>query len=121
MYTKMYVGNLIGKEFTMHKHLINFEGIPWVQAGRGIRYKVFKSDIQQIRLVEFSEGFMEEDWCLRGHAGYVLEGSCIIDFNGEKELFSAGDTMFIAKGEEDKHKVIMDKEGRVLMLLFEII
>lgn len=105
----------------MQKHLINFEGMPWVEAGEGIRYKGFKSDIQQIRLVEFSEGFIEKDWCLRGHAGYVLEGSCLIDFNGERELFKAGNIIFISKGDDDMHKVMMNKGERVLLLLFEII
>jgi quercetin dioxygenase-like cupin family protein len=105
----------------MQKHLINFEDISWVEAGKGVRYKAFKSGIQQIRLVEFSEGFVEKDWCLRGHAGYVLEGNCIIDFNGEMEQFETGNIIFISKGDGGKHKVIMNKGERVLLLLFEMI
>lgn len=105
----------------MQKHLIRFENISWVESGKGMRYKVFKNDIQQIRLVEFSEGFEEKDWCLRGHAGYVLEGSCLIDFNGSKELFKEGDIILIPKSDDDKHKLIINKGERVLLLLFEII
>lgn len=105
----------------MQKHLVYFKNISWVEPEKGLRYKAFKNDIQQIRLVEFSEGFEEKDWCLRGHAGYVLEGSCLIDFNGTKELFEKGNVIFISKGDEDKHKLIINKGGRVLLLLFEII
>ncbi len=76
--------------------------------------------MQQIRLVEFSEGFVEKDWCIKGHAGYVLEGGCSIDFNGNRELLEAGSSFFIPKGEDDKHKVIINKGERILLLLFEI-
>ena len=105
----------------MQKHLINFENISWVEAGKGVRYKVFKRGIQQIRLIEFSEGFIEKNWCIKGHAGYVLEGSCFTDFNGEIEKFETGNILFIPDGDEHKHKVIINNEERVLLLLFEII
>jgi len=105
----------------MQKHLINFTNLSWIESGKGVRYKVYRSGTQQLRLVEFSEGFIEADWCIRGHAGYVLEGSCKIDFNNEMELFDAGNIFFIPKGNNDKHKVIMNKDERVLLLLFEMV
>lgn len=104
----------------MNKHLINFTNISWTEVGKGARYKVFKSESQQIRLVEFSEGFIEEDWCSRGHVGYIIEGSCSIDFNGKMELYKEGDAFIISK-EEDKHKLIMNKGERALLILFEMI
>lgn len=103
----------------MQKNLINFENIPWKEVGKGVRYKVFQRETQQIRLVEFSEGFAEEDWCTRGHAGYVIEGCCSIDFDGSMECYKVGDAFFISK--EDRHKVIMNKGEKVLLILFETI
>lgn len=52
--------------------------------------------------MEFSEGFSEEDWCTKGHIGYVLEGRFSIDFNGKEIPFIAGDGIFITEGEESK-------------------
>lgn len=105
----------------MEKHLIDFENAIWIEAGKGFKYKVFRRGIQQIRLVEFSEGFIEKDWCTKGHVGYVLEGSCLTDFNGEIEKFDAGDFIFISNEEKDRHKMIINKGGRVLLMLFEIV
>lgn len=105
----------------MKKHLIEFDQQPWINAAKGLRYKVYKAGNQQIRLAEFSKGFIEEDWCLNGHAGYVLEGSCTIDFNGAEEYFRIGDVVMIPAGVQDKHKLSIQGEEKVLFLLFEIV
>ena len=74
-----------------------------------------------MRLVEFYEGFIEEDWCLHGHAGYIIDGEFSIDFNGKLERYTKNDVIFIAKGKADKHKAILGKGQKVTLLLFEII
>jgi quercetin dioxygenase-like cupin family protein len=103
----------------MHGHLIDFDNIPWTEAGAGVRYKAFQQGGKQIRLIEFSEGFFEKDWCLRGHAGYVLEGSFSVDFNGHIESFSKGDAIMISEGEQDRHKALLKTGERVMLLVFE--
>jgi quercetin dioxygenase-like cupin family protein len=105
----------------MYNHLVDFDKIEWISPAKGVRYKALVSGNQRLRLVEFSEGFVEPDWCLNGHAGYVLEGGFKTDFNGRLERFEQGDTIFIPRGEGDKHKVVMDKGEKVLLLLFEIV
>jgi len=105
----------------MDKHLVDFEKIEWVNGGAGVRYKAFIKGIQQLRLVEFSEGFTEIDWCLKGHAGYVLDGEFTIDFNGKRERFKKGDIVFIPKGATNRHKAILGKSEKVTLLLFEIL
>ena len=102
-------------------HLVNFESIAWTTPAIGVRFKSFVCNNQRIRLIEFSEGFVEPDWCLHGHAGYVLDGSCSTDYNGHIEQFKKGDVIFIPKGENDKHKVIMENGGWVQLLLFEFV
>lgn len=102
-------------------HLINFESIDWIEPAIGVRYKFFQNGNQRVRLVEFSEGFDENGWCLKGHVGYVLDGTYSIDYDGNIEHYKQGDVAFIPKGEKDKHKVIMDVGGWVQLLLFEIL
>lgn len=105
----------------MEDYLVNFKDMEWQCPANGIRYKVFVNGNQRIRLVEFSEGFVEEEWCTKGHAGYVLEGSLTTNFNGSLITHKKGDICFIPEGEENKHKAVVGKGERALMLLFEII
>lgn len=99
-------------------HNIDFESIPWQRPMQGLRYKAFRQDNRQIRLAEFSEGFTEEDWCRRGHSGYVLGGVCDVDYGGHVEHLAQGDIFHIPAGENDRHKVLVPR-GSVTLLLFE--
>ncbi|MCL2295922.1 MAG: hypothetical protein FWC29_02430 [Methanomassiliicoccaceae archaeon] len=101
-------------------HKVVFDNIEWINAGIGVRYKVHIHENQRLRIVEFSEGFVEPDWCLHGHAGMVLEGSFGLDFNGRTERYSKGDLIFIPGGEADKHKAVLRTGEKVTLLLFEI-
>lgn len=105
----------------MDKHLIEFQKMKWINGGTGMRYKKFIDGNQQLRLVEFSEGFIDADWCLKGHAGIVLDGEFALDFNGRLERFKKDDIIFIPNGTEDKHKAILGKRERVTLLLFEMV
>lgn len=100
-------------------HNIDFSKNEWIEAADGIRYKAFKYGSQQIRLVEFYEGFKEPDWCKVGHSGYILDGECKINFNGHVESLKKGDILHIPSGDEHKHMVLMEKGGWVQVLLFE--
>jgi len=102
-------------------HLIDFDAIPWNEPATGVRLKVVVKGSQQIRLVEFSYGFVETDWCMKGHVGYVLAGEFANDYSGTMERYKAGDVIFIPKGENDKHKAILNEGEMVLLLLFEVL
>ena len=71
----------------------------------------------QVRLVEFSAGFVEADWCVRGHVGYVLDGRMEVDFDGAVEVFGAGDGLFIPAGQAHRHKarILTDTVSLVLV------
>jgi len=99
--------------------LIRFSSLEWITPATGARYKEYIQDGQKIRLVEFSEGFVEEDWCTKGHIGYVLEGAMKIDFNGEIANYSKGDALWIEEGDKDKHKVLIGRGERVHLFLVE--
>ena len=105
----------------MNNHKIIFNDIDWTNAGVGVRYKAYINSGKRLRLVEFSEGFIELDWCTHGHSGIVLEGSFAIDYNGNIERYSKDDVIFIPNGEDDRHKAIINKGEKVMLLLFELL
>ena len=102
-------------------YLIEFDKLTWNELALGLRYKSFISGNQQIRLVEFSEGFIEPDWCIKGHAGYVLDGTFANNYSGNIERYEKGDIIFIPKGEQSKHKTVLGRGEKATLLLFEII
>lgn len=102
-------------------HLIDFDSLPWIEPAKGVRFKSMTNGNQRIRLTEFSYGLVEPDWCLKGHAGYVIDGKFSIDYSGKIEHYKSGDVIFISTGEKDKHKAILKKGEKVTILLFELI
>ena len=83
---------------------IDFDSIPWESPLAGVRFRPYRGEGQQLRLVEYTRQFVEPDWCRKGHIGYVLEGRFQIDFNGQIVEYGPGDGIFIPPGEEHKHK-----------------
>ena len=101
----------------MGKCRVDFDSLPWQSPSKGARYKAFQQGNRRLRLLEFSRGFVEPDWCMKGHIGYVLDGELDIDFNGDPVHFSAGDGVFIPPGTENKHmaKVLTDVVRLILV------
>ncbi len=93
----------------------------WESPAQGFRYKSYVEGNQRIRLVEFSEEFVEEDWCTKGHMGYILKGRVSIDFNGILLKFRKGNGFFIPEGEKNKHKARIAKGKKALIILFETV
>lgn len=100
-------------------HLIVFDSMQWDSPAEGLRFKKFTEGNKQIRLVEFSEGFTEEEWCRTGHIGHVLDGAFSINYSGKTENYNKGDVIFIPDGDAHKHKAIVGKGEKVLLLLVE--
>jgi quercetin dioxygenase-like cupin family protein len=108
-------------EVTMKRVLIEFDKLPWESPGPGVRYKAFVSGTQQLRLLEFSEGFEEKEWCTKGHAFYVLDGLLLLRTKDGVVRMKAGQIGFLDAGEASSHKVIMEPGERALLLLFEVL
>jgi quercetin dioxygenase-like cupin family protein len=104
----------------MNDFHIDFSNINWQSITPGLRQKTFIRDGERIRLVEFSEGFQEPEWCTKGHWGYVLQGELTIDFNGKPQKYRAGDGLSIPEGRiESRHKVIIAPGKKALLVLFD--
>jgi ethanolamine utilization protein EutQ (cupin superfamily) len=99
---------------------VRFSEIPWESPGVGVRFKAFTRNGKRIRLVEFTNEFIEEDWCENGHIGYVLEGTLEVSFPQGTMQFSAGDGVFIAGGDAEKHKAAVIGEKATLILVEEV-
>jgi len=88
----------------MNHHVVHFEAMPWEQPAPGIRFKAFVQDRKNVRIGEFTDPFVEPDWCLKGHVGYVLEGEMEVEFEDTVTRYKAGDGLFIPPGEAHKHR-----------------
>ncbi|NQY67496.1 MAG: hypothetical protein HRT72_07225 [Flavobacteriales bacterium] len=97
----------------------DFEKRPWIDLDRGIRYKEFIEGNKKLKLAEYSTGFIENDWCLKAHLGYVLEGNFSINFSGQLKRFIEGDIIQISSGEESRHKLIIERNDYALIILVE--
>ena len=83
---------------------IDFDGEAWQATAPGARHKMVERAGKRIRLVEFGTEFVEPDWCLKGHVGYVLGGELELEFESRAERFRPGDGFVIRPGGADKHK-----------------
>lgn len=88
----------------MQEYKIDFGSIPWQSPLPGARFKAYEQDGRCVRILEFQRGFVEPEWCPKGHIGYVIEGRLQIDFDGTAVIFEAGDGVFIPAGAEHRHK-----------------
>ena len=87
----------------MNKYKIDFETIEWESPIPGVRHKIHRSGSKVIRLVEYSRD-MEPHWCDRGHFGHIVAGRFEIEFDDGKQMFEAGDFVFIPSGETHRHR-----------------
>lgn len=98
--------------------LIEFAAMPWESPARGVCVKQVLRGNQRIRLIEFSEDFTEADWCIKGHIGFVIEGSLEIAFDGWVVKLNPGDGLFIPPGEATKHKARV-RRGKATLFIVE--
>ncbi len=77
----------------MEQCKIDFESIPWEILTEGVRFKAYKQNGKQVRLVEFTDKFVETDWCEKGHIVYIIEGQLEVNFNLKHngEIFEIGE------------------------------
>jgi len=99
--------------------LVDFESLPWQSPRPGVRLKAVEHGDQRLRLVEFSEGYEEPDWCTQGHAGRVLEGAFTLELRDRSVRLAEGDALFLPAGDEHAHRPVVGAGERVLLLLVE--
>ena len=92
------------------KHKVTFDELDWIDAGDSMKFKRYQQGDQQIRLVQWGRDMKHEDWCIKGHYAFVIDGKAEIAFAGQTETYETGDAMFIPDGEDFRHrpKVLTD-------------
>ena len=104
----------------MESYRVDFDAVAWQSPAEGVRFKAYEQAGRRLRLAEFGKGFIEPDWCTKGHIGYVLEGRFEIDFDGKTVSFGPGDGVFIPPGEEHKHKATVLSDVARLILVEDV-
>ena len=100
----------------MDASVVLFESLDWQNVAPGLRYKAYRNGNKQLRLLEHSQAFIEPDWCVKAHSGYVLKGELEVDFQGRIVRFPEGSGLFIPAGEKHKGRPLTSS---VLIFLVE--
>lgn len=70
----------------------------------------------RIRLVEYSNGYLADHWCEKGHIVHCLEGSFVTELDsGEKTKLSKGETYIVSDGQSTHRS--MSTEGVKLLII----
>ena len=56
----------------MNENQIHFEEMEWENPKKRVYQKFYFYKEKSMRHLRFVDGFVEEEWCLAGHVGYVL-------------------------------------------------
>ncbi|MEK7832295.1 MAG: cupin domain-containing protein [Acidobacteriota bacterium] len=87
---------------------IDFGSIVADSPAAGLEVRAFAESDKQLRLLTITKDFVEEDWCVKDHAGFVVEGELEIDFDGEVITYRAGDGLLIQGDSKHKPKAISE-------------
>lgn len=101
---------------------IDFDTIPWEKwhkPGADGRVKIARTQGLRVRLMELPAGFNEEEWCTRGHQGYVLQGEFTIHFDDRSVPCRPG-MGFIIPGDERHRSQGADGEPTVVYVIDEV-
>jgi len=104
----------------MIEYNVDFNTKSWESPLKGVQFKRYVYAGKQVRFVEYTKEFIEPDWCLNGHIGYVIDGELEIDFNGNIISYKSGDVIFIPSGEKNKHKARMMSDMVKVLLVEDV-
>ncbi|CAM4428307.1 cupin domain-containing protein [Paenibacillus tarimensis] len=98
----------------------NMEWTTWEKPGANGRVKMCFVDNKRIRLLELPPGFNEENWCLRGHSGYVLQGEFTIHYKDRSVACRPGMGFVIPDGDPHRSQG-KDGEPTVVFVVDEVV
>ncbi len=79
---------------------IDFAQLSWDGWASGVpaRIKSAEVDGRRARLIELGPGFVEPQWCEKGHVGYVVTGQFVTDLDDETWMMRAGQGFILPTG-----------------------
>ncbi|MES2397343.1 MAG: DHCW motif cupin fold protein [Bacteroidota bacterium] len=105
-------------------YTIPFQTIAWDKVEKtehkgetGTSYwQTIQMDGLRIRMVEYSENYLADHWCQKGHIVHCLEGSFISELkNGEKVTLSKGMT-YVVSDDLSSHRSISSNSVKLLII-----
>jgi len=103
---------------------IPFQSIDWSSVPK-VEYKgetgsAFWQTVQlpglRVRIVEYTEGYMADHWCQKGHIVHCLEGEFISELeDGKKFNSKKGDTYVVSDG-LSSHRSISENGVKLLII-----
>src|SRR6187551_2851175 len=103
---------------------IPFQAIDWnsikkeeYKGETGIAYwRTIQFPGLRIRLVEYSNGYLADHWCQKGHIVHCLEGEFVSELStGEKIKLTKGDT-YVVSDELSSHRSITENNVKLLIV-----
>ncbi|WP_396176765.1 DHCW motif cupin fold protein [Flavobacterium sp.] len=90
---------------------IEYEGETGIAIWQTIQFKGLR-----VRIVEYSEGYLADHWCKKGHIVHCLEGAFVSELStGEKIKLAKGET-YIVSDELSSHRSV-SKNGVKLLII----
>lgn len=79
---------------------VDFSTIAWDGWANELpaRFKVARDGGQQVRLIELGPGWVEPEWCEKGHAGYVVSGTYVQDVEDGTWVMRQGQGFILPPG-----------------------
>lgn len=79
-------------------------------------WQTVQMDGLRIRMVEYSENYLADHWCQKGHIVHCLEGSFISELkNGEKVTLTKGMT-YVVSDDLSSHRSISSDSVKLLII-----
>lgn len=108
----------------MNEQNIPFQTINWSKIPKtehkgetGVAYwQTIQFQGLRIRVVEYSEGYLADHWCEKGHIVYCLEGKVVNELkDGTRSILTKG-TSYVVSDEMSSHRSI-SKNGVKLLII----
>ncbi len=71
----------------------------------------------QLRIIEYSAGYVADHWCPKGHILYVVAGALVIEHqDGKTYPLAAGATWHVADDQGAPHRVVCEAGATVFIV-----
>jgi hypothetical protein len=70
----------------------------------------------RIRIVEYSEGYVADHWCKKGHIVHCLEGSFISEMEDGTEFKLAEGMTYVVSDDQSSHRSVTEKGVKLLII-----
>jgi len=103
---------------------IPFQTIDWTkipkteyQGETGVAYwQTTQFQGLRVRIVEYSQGYIADHWCQKGHIVHCLEGNFISEFkDGTKHIMTKGMT-YVVSDELSSHRSVTETGAKLLII-----